>query len=246
MGFGDALMSVGDARALHKLTGKPVLIVGAHGRPMWSEVFEGNPYIIKRFTGKACVRMVSGGGVRPYIAQKTPTKWFWKPYTPKPGELYFKPEELAFAEPYRGAVMIEPNVKNLGHDNKAWSNGRWGDVVRALNIRWVQCVQPGTRPLSTVVAVHTPSFRYACAVLSVCKAFVGTDGGLMHAAAATGVRSVILWSEYTSPLICGYKTMVNLRHAGPPCGNRLNCPSCREAMDKITVDEVVTAVKGIL
>jgi ADP-heptose:LPS heptosyltransferase len=240
-------MAVGEARALHKASGKAVLVIGAHGRPMWSEVFEGNPYILKRYPGRPFVRLINGGGVRPYIELKTPERWYWRPYQPKPGELFFTPDELAFAEPYRGMVMVEPNVKQLGHTNKAWIPSRWQELVDTLPLPWVQCVQPGGQPLDELVrCVETPTFRHACAVLSVCEAFVGTDGGLMHAAAAVGVPAVILWSEFTSPDICGYKTMVNLRHAGKPCGWRTNCKECRIAMDKISVAEVVAALKGVL
>ncbi len=248
MGIGDALMAVGEAKAIHKLTGKQVLIVGAHGRPMWSEVFEGNPYILKRFNGRACARMINGGGVRPYIEQKTPEKWYWRPYKPKPGEIFFTDAERAFAEPYRGMVMIEPEVKNVGHNNKAWPAERWLDLVESLDLPWLQCVPSNaTRSLPPkVLKVITPTFRQAAAVLSVCKAFVSTDGGLMHAAAAVKVPAVILWSEFTSPEICGYATMTNLRHASNPCGNRLSCKSCRVAMNKITVTEVVAALKGVL
>ncbi len=251
MGIGDALMAVGEARVLHAASGKPVLIIGGHGRPMWSEVFENNPYLLKRYSRRSFIRLVNGGGVRPYIERKTPERWYWKLYQPKPGELFFTDDEKAFAEPYRGMVMIEPNVKNVGHDNKAWPFAKWAELLKQLQSenqhRYVQCVQASTPMIPHGVAqVETPTFRKAAAVLSVCKAFVGTDGGLMHAAAAVGVPAVILWSEFTSPDICGYKTMVNLRHAGKPCGNRLSCKGCRAAMDKITVDEVITALKGIL
>ena len=256
MGIGDALMASGEARALHKANGMPVMIVGAHGRTMWSEVYEGVPYILKprQFAGGRFTRYVSGGGTRPYIAQKTPTKWTWRPYKPKPAQIVFTAAELKFAAPYKGMVMIEPEVKNVGHRNKAWPTTRWEELVDAFHpsgtlesSRFLQCVPPGGDGLDELLHhVVTPTFRHAAAVLSVSKAFVGTDGGLMHAAAAVGTPSVILWSEFTSPDICGYDSMINLRHAGAPCGNRLDCKSCRAAMDKITVAEVVAALKGIL
>lgn len=248
MGMGDWLMCVGEAKALHKLNGRPVVVVGGHGRVMWSEVFENNPYIMRRYPGVHINRLVSGGGVRPYIELKTPDRWYWRPYQPKPGELFFTDAEKAFAAPFKGMVMIEPEVKQLGHTNKSWPMERWVEVTQALELPWLQCVQPiAVRTLPpNVLKVVTPTFRQACAVLSVCRGFVGTDGGLMHAAAAVGVPAVILWSEFTSPDICGYKTMVNLRHADRACGNRLNCKTCRIAMSKITVAEVVAATKGIL
>jgi hypothetical protein len=247
VGIGDALMAAGEARRMHKSNGLPVLIVDRRGRPTWYDVWEGIPYIVKRPGGRPFTRIVNGGGVRPYIAAKTPTRWTWKPYRPYPAELRFTPAEMAFAEPYRGMVMLEPNGKNIGHANKLWPMQRWAELVEQINVPLVQCVsEPGPHPGVKVLKVITPAFRQACAVLSVAKAFVGTDGGLMHAAAATGTPAVILWSEYTSPEIVGYSTMTNLRHAGAPCGNRLNCPGCRKAMEAITVAEVVTALKGIL
>ncbi len=106
---------------------------------------------------------------------------------------------------------------------------------------FVQCGAGDVR-LPGATQVPTPTFRHAAAVLSVCRAFVGTEGGLMHAAAAVGTPAVILWSEFISPEITGYSSMTNLRHAGKPCGNRFNCPSCRKSMEAITVDEVVAGL----
>ena len=235
---------------MHQRSGMPVLIVDPRGRIRWHEVFENNPYILRARPPVAdgFKRIISGGGVRPYIALKGPTRWAWKPYRPKPAELFFTDAERAFAEPYRGMVMVEPNVKPNSHENKAWIASRWVELVDQLDLPWVQCVpqlatpHPGVK----VLKVLTPTFRLACAVLSVAKAFVGTEGGLHHAAAAVGTPAVILWSEFISPDITGYDSMVNLRHAGVACGNRLNCKGCRASMDAITVDEVVNALKGLV
>jgi ADP-heptose:LPS heptosyltransferase len=68
----------------------------------------------------------------------------------------------------------------------------------------------------------------------------------MHAAAAVGTPSVILWSEFISPEITGYETMTNIRHAGKPCGNRMRCAGCRKSMEAITVEEVVAALEKLL
>lgn len=254
MGIGDALMASGEARRLHKSNQQPVLIVDRHGRPQWSEVWEGVPYILKRPIQGAYTRLFNAPGHRPYIAGKSPRNWTWRAYKPMPAEMFFTAEERAFAEPYRGMVMIEPNVKANGHDNKAWIADRWGKVIDRINPGmvlddglFVQCIPPGGRGLDEIVRhVNTPTFRDACAVLSVAKAFIGTEGGLMHAAAALGTPSVILWSEFISPDITGYPTMTNLRHAGRPCGNRLSCPTCRKSMEAITVDEVVNALEKLL
>ena len=254
MGIGDALLASGEARKLYKSNRLPSVIVDRYGRPYWVDVWDGLPYIVKRAGGKQVNRLQNGPGIRPYIAGKTANNWTWRAYKPTPAEIVFTPTELAFAEPYRGLVMIEPNVKNIGHDNKAWVANRWGKVVDRMNPglvlddgRFVQCIPPGGRGMDEIVRhVTTPTFRHAAAVLSVAKAFVGTEGGLMHAAAATKTPAVILWSEFISPEITGYSSMTNLRHAGKPCGNRLACASCRKSMEAISVDEVVQALEKLL
>lgn len=251
MGVGDVLMSMGEARKAHKSNGLPVLIVDTGGRPVKSDLFNGVRYISStgRFGGKPFTRITNGPGQRPYIKTKTAAKWTWRPYKPIPAELVFSAEEKAFAEPFRGMVMIEPNVKANGHDNKAWLPMRWAELTKALDhLPLVQCVPTPTTPHPSVdvLKVLTPNFRLAVAVLSVAKAFIGTEGGLHHAAAAVGTPAVILWSEFISPSITGYSTMVNLRHAGKPCGNRIACAGCRRSMEAISVNEVTTALKEIL
>lgn len=239
-------MASGEARRLHAKTKQPVMIVRPNGMPYWHEMWDGLPYIIKRPGTGPYQRMLNCGGHRPYIASKSPERWTWRPYKPIPAEIVFTAEEKAFAEPFRGMVMIEPNVKNVGHDNKAWLPARWFGLSLDRE-DFVQCVQAPQDALPAhVLKVITPTFRHAAAVLSVARAFVGTEGGLMHAAAAVGTPAVILWSEFISPEITGYSNMVNLRHAGKPCGNRLACAGCRKSMEAISVEEVVQALEGVL
>lgn len=71
MGLGDFLMAAGEARTAHEKTGRPVLITDPVGTPQWSEVFEGNPYILRKpFAAGGFVRVISSSGNRPYIAAK--------------------------------------------------------------------------------------------------------------------------------------------------------------------------------
>lgn len=248
MGLGDELLASGAARKLSKSGKAKILIVGGDGRVRWSDLWAGLPYITTKRTD-GVVRMINGGGVRPYILRKTPERWMWQPYKPTPAQIVFTPAELAFAEPYRGMIMIEPAVKNIGHMNKAWFDVRWQEVAARAPIAIVQCMPPSIGIfLNGATFAHTPTFRHACAVLSVCKAFIGTEGGLGHAAAAVGTPAVILWSEFISPDITGYDlpTMINIRHAGKACGMRTNCPGCRKSMEAITVDEVIGALEKLL
>lgn len=250
MGYGDTLMSIGEAKRLHQQTKQLVMIVGRDGRPVKSDLFNGIPYLIHRPTAAVSYRrLVNGSGIRPYIAGKTIDKWTWRHYKPVPADVVFTPTELAFAEPYRDMIMLEPHVKPIGHSNKAWLLLNWLQLANSLKKeKLVQCVSDHTvRTLpSHVLKVVTPTFRHALAVLSVCRAFVGTEGGLMHGAAAVGTPTVILWSEFISPDVTGYDMHRNLRHAGEACGRRTDCKTCAESMLAITVDEVLANLKEIL
>ncbi len=242
-------MAIGEAKQLHRKTGgQKVLIVGRDGRPVKSDLFNDVPYLITSRPNASFgpfQRLVNSSGHRPYIAGKTPEKWTWRKYKPVPADIVFTKGELEFAERYRGRVMVEPNVKAIGHDNKAWPAPRW-HALAAEGIPTVQCVPGGVAPLTDTAAL-TPSFRYACAVLSVSKAFIGTEGGLAHAAAAVRVPGVVLFSDFISPDSVGYSMHRNIRHAtGLGCGMRTNCSQCAKAMERITVTEVVTNLKETL
>ena len=256
-------MSMGEARALYKRAQRPVLIVGMDGKPVRSDLFAGVPYIVTPsvpirgmrstigFTGQS-TRLVNGPGMRPYIAAKSAEKWTWKAYRPIPAEIVFTAAERAFAEPYRGMIMLEPSVKNIGHSNKDWGPISWQQVDSALHamrgdVAAVQCGPPGTRWLLHTVPVVTDTFRKACAVLSVCRAFVGTEGGLMHAAAAVGTPAVIVFGGFISPKVTGYPMHRNLfTGTGLGCGVRVDCPHCAAAMARITPKMVLEQLKEIL
>ncbi len=246
MGAGDWLMCTGEVKRMYAARPIPVHIVGVGNKPQTSPIFANNPKI-KQSPGGLCQLLKNGSGLRPYIQAKNATKWYWREYEPIPGELYFSDEETRFAAEHAGRVMIEPNVKVNGHANKAWPFERWQWLVRhAEDVDFVQCGPDGTRWLDGVSRVLTPSFRHACAVLSVSRAFVGTEGGLMHAAAALDVPAVVLWSHYISPSITGYQTQTNIRHASEWCGSRVPCKKCQESMAAISVDEVEEKMRGIL
>lgn len=240
-------MASGEARKLHKSNKLPCIIVDRYGRPYWSDVWDGVPYILKRAGGKPVNRLQNGPNCRPYIAGKTVNNWTWRAYKPTPAEIVFTAEEKAFAEPYRGLIMIEPNVKAIGHTNKAWIADRWLTLSRTRR-DFVQCVTSPERGMpSQVLKVLTPTFRHAAAVLSVCRAYVGTEGGLHHAAAAVGTPAVVIFGGFISPAVTGYAAHRNLfTGTGLGCGSRLNCTHCRKAMENITVDQVVTELEKLL
>lgn len=230
---------------MNEISGKPVLVLGRAGRVMWSpEVFTNNPRIIRRPEGSFQM-LQNGPGMRPYIAAKQERRWVWKSWPIAPGEIYLSEDERSSAWPWTGCVVIEPHTK-VADGNKSWQWERWQAVVDAMpNVRFVQVGPFNTRALDGV-EMATTSFRQAAAILSVSKAFVGTEGALHHAAAALGIPAVVLWSEFISPDITGYAQHRNLRHAGEPCGARVPCVGCKISMGLITVDEVVGNLTEVL
>lgn len=232
---------------MQRLDARPVVVIDAYGRPRWSPIWEGNPRIA-RARGNPSQELLNGPGVRPYIERKLPTRWVWRDnFRVEPGEIYLTDAERAWAEQFRGCLLVEPNVKVKPEAiNKRWIWERWQAVVERHDASWLQVGPPGTRKLSGTMLVETPSFREACAVLSVCRAFVGTEGGLHHAAAALGVPSVVLFSGFIPPQITGYAAQRNIHHGGAACGSRLPCLHCKEAMEAISVNEVLENLATVL
>jgi hypothetical protein len=239
MGYGDWIMATGQAKEMNLANGRQVFVVGRGNRPQWSEVFEHNPRIARRRTFASQV-LVNGSGMRPYIREKTATRWVWKRCRVPVGEIYLTPEERLFAEPHAGHVLIEPSTK-VTDGNKAWAWHRWQRLVDSdrSGLRFIQCCPSAEGPwLDDVERVVTASFRMACAVLGASRAFVGTEGGLHHAAAALGVPAVVLYSEFIGPEITGYSSQRNIRHADGMCGARVPCSGCKASMEAIEVEEV--------
>lgn len=239
MGYGDQILATGIARKARLRHPEKKICIGNGSEIEWGEVFEGNPHISQTVV-PGCIWVHSHKGYRPYIdhARCTESKLAWKrEFKAIPGELYFKPEELRWTK--TGFVYIEPNIKGTHGPNKDWGFEKWQKVVERLDLKWIQ--GPG-RKLSGVEQIDTKSFRDACALLSRADLFVGTDGGLHHAAAALAKKAVVIWGGYTHPRNLGYDSHVNLHNGNEPCGSLKACPHCRKAMDHITVEMVVEAI----
>lgn len=243
MGMGDWIMATAQVKLLHARTGRRVVVVGKFNQPVWSEIFENNPKIVRE-QRRGVERLRNGGGVRPYIVSKSSTTWTWKTWEREPGEIFLTAAELSAAQPHAGRILIEPNTKVDG-SNKAWLWERWQEVVDRGG-EFVQVGAAGTRTLRGVHFVETANFRAACAVLAVSTAYLGTEGGLHHAAAALQVPAVVLFSEFIGPKITGYAGQRSIWHASKMCGSRLPCAGCRASMEAITVDEVDRNLREIL
>lgn len=243
MGMGDEIMASAQAKLLNVHTGKPVVIVDRFNRVRTHEVWYKNPRITTQPKRPGYVTLVNGPHVRPYIETKGQSRFVWKRWDRALGEIYLTEEEIVFGARHSNKILIEPNVKAGSSGNKSWIWDRWQKLVNITGWAFIQVGTMNTRRLDNVEFVQTNTFRQACAVLRNSCIFVGTEGGLHHAAAAFGIPSVVLWSEFISPDITGYETQHNIRHAGKACGSRTPCAGCLASMADISVEEVAVALQ---
>lgn len=254
MGLGDVLMSIGEAKRVHQRTQQPVLITDAAGRPVRSDLFTGVPYLLTRAVRNVRFqRLVNCPGHRPYIKSKTPERWYWREYQPEPADIVLTDAERGFAEKYGGggAIIVESNIKNIGHRNKDWGAGNWRALMPLLRAEFpgrpiIQMVSNGYSALDGATNVPVPTFRQALAMLSLARLYIGPEGGLHHGAAAMGTKAVVIFGAFISPSVTGYSSHRNLFAGGEACGSRVDCMHCRAAMNAITPEMVLAELKGLL
>lgn len=175
-------------------------------------------------------------------------KYIWNPdFKIQAGEFFFSQDELVCSvkKPF---IVIEPNLAwhRLVNLNKDWGDGKFETLGKALiecGHTVVQCMHATSRrKIPGAHCVSTPQFRKAAAVMAHASLIISPEGANHHAAAALGVRSVIVWGDW-SPHTMGYPNQIKLsgREKLQACGHTFNCPHCRKVMDSISVDEVYQA-----
>lgn len=199
---------------------------------------------------KGCIWVANVMGARPYIdyAKTQAEKIAYNQnFKAEPGELWFTEQEKLRYQNQSGFIYIEPCVKGTFSGNKDWGFQKWQKVVEALpEFRFVQGLAPFQgKILRGAKAVPTKTFRDAASLLLHADLFVGTDGGLHHAAAALGKRAVVVWGGLVSPRILGYDTHTNLHSGTRSCGNYKACEHCKEALNWVTVDMVIDAIRSV-
>ena len=226
------------ARKARETDPRQVCVLDRADRPRWQALWDRNPNITRNPNGAQLLR--DGPGVRHYIANKTPDRWKWIEVPDRePGDLYLKSTARRIDDPY---IYVEPNIKDRASVNKRWPH--YQAVVDALpEFIFAQCTAPYLRG---VVKLSTPDVVDALSVLSHASLYVGNEGGMHHAAAALGVPAVVIFGGYISPAVTGYKEQTNLYAGGDPCGMRVPCRHCVDAMNSITVDMVVQAIEDTL
>lgn len=272
MGVGDDIMAAGHAQVAHdRDPDRRVAICDDQWRPRWHAIWEGNPVIASPkevLTGTPAQFIRNAANCRPYIQYPFTRETGWR-VTPgwrardQVGRIYLTDAERRFADAVRHEgpfVVIEPWVAPKATPNKLWPFARYARVVAecAEVLRFVQPIYERRRPLPGAIAIEA-TFREACALLDASEGYVGPEGGLHHAAAALGKPATVIFGGFMDPDVTGYPSHTNLtgralppgargrpRPPVPVCGSYLPCAHCRGCLDRITVDQVVDAVRGMV
>jgi ADP-heptose:LPS heptosyltransferase len=250
MGIGDEIMLTGEARVLQMRDPRPIKVDYGRGRFRWHSIWENNPRFARPEEMTHFQSMLARpNGYRPYIARKRANKWEWKNYKPKIGEIYLTEEEKAFGARHSNRIIIEPHIKANASPNKQWGWMRWNKLAYLLQEGGLRVSQVGpddTPILGGAEHIVTTNFRLACAVLAQARAAVLPEGGLHHAAAAVGLRSVVIYGGFISPDQTGYDLHRNLFAGGTPCGMRARCEHCARSMAAIAPEAVAKELCALL
>lgn len=210
------------------------------------EIFKGNPNIAPEGSESAQNLEWVGfyKGSRLYNKQG-PGRWIWNyEFRPIRGEMFFDEQEKNNGRSGSGFVIIEPSVplwKSVA-PNKQWGRAKYQRVAEILRRNGFRVAQFGygrsSPTLSSVATIRTRTFRDALSVLAYASLYVGPEGGLHHGAAAVGIPAVVLFGGFIPPQVTGYDTHTNLTGGAEACGSLALCQHCRDAMDRISVEEV--------
>lgn len=257
MGVGDWLMACGEAAHRFAATGRRTLF----RHPKGHVVREWPMHLVAGVAfepGPDVDEVIEGGGVRPYIADKLPDRWVWRDYEPKPAPLRLDQDAIerrmqALASGGAPDVVFATASKLLTHRNKEWPSEHWVGLAKAAwraGMRCLQIVPSAGAHLRHVDlsqwgarTVAVSSFEDLCVTLAAANrlnaVLVTHEGGTHHAAAAVGMRAIVLFGGFISPKQTGYGFHRNLFAGGKPCGSRVDCTHCAEAMRSIEPIDVL-------
>lgn len=253
------MFAAGEAQVVYDADpSKRVAICDLHGDVRWHDLWDGNPIIAKPddvAAGEAVHRITNGVGCRPYAVNPwsrqsgiTFTDWRARDHR---GRIYLTEQEHAVGRQIREEIgpywVVEPSLSAQSNPNKQWPWRNFVQVTEPGGPQWLQMIHTDSIPLGFPKLIWGQTFRVACGILAHADGYLGTEGGLSHAAAALGIPAVVLFGGCMSVETFGYPEHVNLADNGPesPCGRWLPCPHCQAAMAAITVPAVAQAVESV-
>jgi len=187
-------------------------------------------------------------------------------------EIFFAKSEEKFARSFFKKHRLDPNktiaiapggAKNPGMtlNIKRWPAERFAQVAERLSKRGFQILLVGSqddaeaantvrqRVPKAVDATGKVPLRKTAVLVKLCKRLICNDSGLMHIAAAVNTPVTAIFGPTDPAKLAprGPKDRVLWKHPGQnPCyldGNLLPCPDNHECIRRITVNDVMRAVK---
>jgi hypothetical protein len=239
MGLGDEIMALGEAETAFEIDGVPVAIIDVYGNPRKHPAWEGSI----AWNKKSHKTVVNCPKSRGYIKRWDGSKIvFNMDYRPMAGRITLTHEIVNWSEsiiPLDPFIVAAPNVKDTASPNKVWPFEYWQELVKKIDMPIVQLVQDGERILDGVIAIKTPTFRHAAAVIQCAEYVICHEGGTHHMAASVGAEAIVLFGSFIPPEVTGYEYHANITTQDAHyCGEFTACPHCKSEMLKIAPDMV--------
>lgn len=253
MGYGDDIMATALARGAAQ-RGKRIAF-GDRSRIIWgpfsADVFRDNLNIAPRGSERDAdiewIEHYKGHRLYHQRIGVQNNRWAWDfNFRVRPGEFFNMPT----VERQENFILIEPNVAANKHSspNRMWQTDKFqrvADHLAARGYRLGQMVYDRAARRLRGAEHITATFREGLELLQRARLFIGSHGGLTHAAAAVATPAVVLFGGWAPPRVLGYDTHENIG-TDDACGAVLPCEHCAKVMNAITVDQVMQATERLL
>lgn len=151
-----------------------------------------------------------------------------------------------------GFVIFEPysNSEYFGQ-LRAWPLERWGSLISLLksyrpDLTLVQVGADTSPPFPGALSfIGRLSFRETAFLQKQARLFLGTEGGLIHAANAAKCPTVAIWGGVTRPDYAGYPEYHRIVSVEVPCsgcGLKGDCPYAIRCMTGVSVEAVFAEI----
>jgi ADP-heptose:LPS heptosyltransferase len=261
-GIGDSLLFNTVLFHLGRNTGKKFLVGSPH-----PEIYQGNPFVshlpCKSHTTTVYLRRLLK--IFKIVNEVEYINYYQHDVIPKRHIFDLLCERMDLSEtPKRPIICLTPEEKsqsflprsnkpwiaiqstgNSAHtENKNWSVEKFQEVAAVLCRRYAiaQFGAPDDPPLKVDVNLCGKiSLRQVFVALRECRGFVGQEGFLMHASAASEVPSVIIYGGFVAPWQTGYEDNINIYNQVPcaPCWLVAPCPHSKRCMNEISSLQVI-------
>ncbi len=232
MGYGDYMMLIGRARLLRAMTKKNLTFTSkeSEGSAYYQSVIKGNPYML--LSENVSKRGLTSIDLKREFLRTSDQKDA-RFFSPHPGEIFLDQEEKLEATEIGKQILKASDGKQVIY---CAFTSKSSEVINGQRVEYKFSVnrQPSyefvrrlirllSKEYFLVCSKHEdvyiggetyilPSFSYRqlVQIMTYCDAYVGVEGGSHHAAAAAGLRGVVLYGKWLSPESTGYNFHYNL------------------------------------